>query len=353
MVCEACYLDGIADSYMDEHFTAGQGIGYHQQKNLTCTLDYLPMAINMQEAMFTKNLQLWYEAARIFMREGICSGQAQQGKSHVLKDGNIDFNLCHSCFTCYIDLVGFGKHFKEVDTPTGKVWACDFHPTRHGFSKCAAALNEAILVNEFTVLKGFIVRYQGVSQPCPRSTFTTGRSWYGNADFIACPDCFEEVIQGTRLESMITVRNQVQQAELACDIYSPRMRSLWREACAKNDYAGFAELARHRAQVYWHTVPVMKRLLSQQRIRLMQQQTLNNSSMLYKRLDMTAGSSINYSGVPQLITTYGAADVGYGYATTYGVEAARLGQQAGNLALSSGSQAGNVAYLEALWEAVE
>ncbi|KAH6714089.1 hypothetical protein BKA61DRAFT_689644 [Leptodontidium sp. MPI-SDFR-AT-0119] len=307
---------------------SGLESGLHDRhKNLTCTLGYLPMAINLQEAIFTENSQLWYEAARIFMHEDICSGQAQQGKSHVLKDGNIDFNLCHSCYTCYIDLFGFGEHFEEVHTPTGNKWSCDFHPARHGFSKYTRALSEAIFGNEFSVLKDFI---------------------YGNADFSACPDCFEEVIQGTKLASVITIRNQFRQAEKSCDIYSPRMRSLWREACANNDYASFAELARHRVEVYWQTVPVMNRLLSQQRIRLMQQQTLNSSSLLYKRLDMTTSSYINYSGVAQPTVTCGAADVGYGFATSYGVEAARLGQQASNLTLSSGTDAGNVAYLEAL-----
>lgn len=354
VVCEACYLDGIANTCMDVHFRSGLESGLHDRhKNLTCALGYLPMAINLQEAIFTENSQLWYEAARIFMHEDICSGQAQQGKSHVLKDGNIDFNLCHSCYTCYIDLFGFGEHFEEVHTPTGNKWSCDFHPARHGFSKYTRALSEAIFVNEFSVLKDFIVRYQGVTQPCPRSDFTTGRRWYGNADFSACPDCFEEVIQGTKLASVITIRNQFRQAEKSCDIYSPRMRGLWREACANNDYASFAELARHRVEVYWQTVPVMNRLLSQQRIRLMQQQTLNSSSLLYKRLDMTTSSYIDYSGVAQPTVTYGAADVGYGFATSYGVEAARLGQQASNLTLSSGTDAGNVAYLEALWEAVE
>ncbi|KAG4432187.1 hypothetical protein IFR05_012332 [Cadophora sp. M221] len=354
VVCEACYLDGIANTCMSAHFISvlERGIQDHH-KNLTCTLGYLPMAINLQEAIFTGNIQLWYEAARIFMHENVCSSQAQQGKSHKLKNGNIDFNLCHSCYTCYIELFGFNEHFKEVDTPTGHEWTCDFYPTRHGFSKYTAALSEAIFVNKFSVLKDFIVRYQGVTEPCPRSNFTTGRRWYGNADFSACPDCFEEVIHGTELEPVIAVRNQFKQAENSCDIYSPRMRGMWREACEKNDYASFAELARHRAEVYWQTVPVMNRLLSQQRIRLLQQQTLNNSSLLYKRLDMTTSSYINYNGVAQPTVTYGAADVGYGFATSYGVEAARLGQQASNLAFSSGSEAGNVAYLETLWEAVE
>ncbi|PVH78448.1 hypothetical protein DL98DRAFT_516774 [Cadophora sp. DSE1049] len=368
VICEACYLDGIATTCVESHFTSTplSSSELQHQKSLTCTLSYLPMTIALQEAIFTKSFHLWHEAARIFMHEDLCDGKARKSKSYTLivKDGtsDADFNMCRSCYTCYIDLFGFGTHFKQVDmnshTPAGNAyseWACDFHPSRHGFSKYADALSEAIFVQDFGILGDFIVRYQCTTQPCPRSTFVTGRRWYGNEDFSACPDCFEETIQGTALESLIVVRNQIQQAENSCDIYSPRMRGLWREACDTNDYAGFVELVRHRASVYWQTVPVMNRLLSQQRIRLMQQQTLNGSSMLYQRLDMTASSSscINYTGISHPTYTYGAADVGYGYATTYGVEAARLGQQASNLALSNGSAAGQVAYLKALWEAVE
>ncbi|KAH7410701.1 hypothetical protein BKA64DRAFT_360645 [Cadophora sp. MPI-SDFR-AT-0126] len=369
-ICEACYLDGIVTTCVEGHFTSAplsSGELQHK-KNLTCTLGYLPMAIALQEAIFSKNFKLWHEAARIFMNEDLCDGKARKGKSYILvpKDdkGTVDFNMCRSCYVCYINVFGFGQYFKQVDmnnhapAPFGNgylEWACDFHPSRHGFTKYLDALSEAISVGDFGILGDFIVRYQGVTQPCPRSTFVTGRRWYGNADFSACPDCFEETIQGTALESMIVVRNQIQQAENSCDIYSPRMRALWREACEKNDYAGFVEMVRHRASVYWQTVPVMNRLLSQQRISLMQQQTLNGSSMLYQRLDMTASASsyINYTGISQPTYTYGAADVGYGYASTYGVEAARLGQQANNLVRSSGSAASQVAYLEALWEAIE
>ena len=368
IICEACYLDRIASTSIDGHFTStplSSGQIQHQ-KSLTCMLGYFPMAIAVQEAIFAENFRLWYEAARIFMHEDLCDGTARKGKSYTLivKDGtgDADFNICQSCYTCYIDLFGLGSHFKQIDmkthTPAGIAysdWACDFYPSRYGFSKYMDALNEAICVKDFGVLGDFIVRYQGVTQPCPRSTFVKGRRWYGNSDFSACPNCFEETIQGTALEDNIVVRNQLQEAEKSCDIYSPRMRGLWKEACETNDYAGFIELVRHRATVYWQTVPVMKRLLSQQRIRLMQQQTLNGSSMLYQRLDMSASaaSSINYSGYSQPRYTYGAADVGYGFASTYGIEAARLGQQANNLVQGSRSDTTQVAYLEALWEAVE
>ena len=368
IICEACYLDRIASTCIQGHFTStplSSGQIQHQ-KSLTCMLSYFPMAIAVQEAIFSENFQLWCEAAKIFMHEELCDGTARKGKSYTLivKDGtgDADFNICQSCYTCCIDLFGFGSHFKQVDMKTHTEagiaysdWACDFYPTRYGFSKYMDALNEAVCVKEFSVLRDFIARYQGVTQPCPRSTFVKGRRWYGTSDFSACPDCFEETIQGTALESMIVVRNQLKETECSCDIYSPRMREIWKNACDTNDYAGFVELVRHRASVYWQTVPVMKRLLSQQRIRLMQQQTLNGSSMLYQRLDMSASasSSINYSGYSQPRYTYGAADVGYGYASTYGIEAARLGQQANNLVQSSRSDTTQVAYLEALWEAVE
>merc|ERR1711939_922846 len=94
IICEACYLDRIASTCIQGHFTStplSSGQIQHQ-KSLTCMLSYFPMAIAVQEAIFSENFQLWCEAAKIFMHEELCDGTARKGKSYTLivKDGTGD-----------------------------------------------------------------------------------------------------------------------------------------------------------------------------------------------------------------------------------------------------------------------
>lgn len=131
------------------------------------------------------------------------------------------------------------------------------------------------------------------------------------------------------------------------------MRRLWTEACEKDDLEGFTKLAVERNEIYARTMLVVEQILRQQRLALGRQQYLNAQSSFYNYLNATTSSRINYTGIPTPTYTYGAADVGYGFETQFGVEGARLGKQAMSVVNGSMGDIAKVEMLENIWKEVE
>ncbi|KAL3420590.1 integral membrane protein [Phlyctema vagabunda] len=352
VICEACYLDILAISSMDVHFQPKPASEVQKAESWICTMGNFPMSVAIAEAVTRDKFRLWFECARIFITENLCTGNAvKDGSWYIIKDGEYDFDLCASCYACLIQPFGLDKHFVKAKYPAGNERACDFYPRGPRFAKRMEALLDAMLTGRFEVLKDLIKAYEGVV-PCQRLKLVTGGYFWGNADISCCGECYHDVIRGTKLDTHITVRNQYHQRAI-CDMYSARMRRLWAEACEKDDYASFAAFARHRTAVYHQTVPECHRILQQQRIALSQQRMHNATSNFYNFLDSSAGNRINYTGLPYPLYKYTAADVPGSYSSTFGIEGARYGQKAHAVVHNTLSGAARFDYLEALWLEVE
>ncbi|KDQ53137.1 hypothetical protein JAAARDRAFT_137622, partial [Jaapia argillacea MUCL 33604] len=68
--------------------------------------------------------------------------------------------------------------------------------------------------------------------------------------FLACEECSHDVIASSSLESSLTYHG-IQAPNVApCELYSPRMRKIWAEACAINDLSYLVTASQQRAQAY-------------------------------------------------------------------------------------------------------
>ncbi|KAL1839250.1 hypothetical protein VTK73DRAFT_4090 [Phialemonium thermophilum] len=135
-----------------------------------------------------------------------------------------------------------------------------------------------------------------------------------------------------------------------CSFYSPRMRALWREACASGDLDGFLTAATDRVRVWCETVPVRDTLLARQKMLQQQAMTQALAGVAFQGMENVTMASSAQSGTGML---FGGGTLGW-HPTMYGAEAA----QANQAMLGGFAQAldGNVwttmAALEERWKAV-
>ena len=81
---------------------------------------------------------------------------------------------------------------------------------------------------------------------CPRDEDAQNRRWYGWKDCTICPACYHEFARGTALAPRMQLKGETAPVSLMCEMYSPRMRALYVEACAKGDPAELLKASRKR-----------------------------------------------------------------------------------------------------------
>ena len=165
---------------------------------------------------------------------------------------------------------------------------------------------------------------------------------------MACEECYYAAIRGTSLESQLTSRGEVDNQSkngLFCELYSPRMRTKWSEACANRDLTGFLAAVHERREVFKATILPARQLRAQQKL------VMQNSLTQYKAGAMAVfGDNILNAAGGYGPYQYGNSSVGYGYATANGVQGAMMMQQPLNFGGNHIAQAG---MLEARWKLFE
>jgi hypothetical protein len=112
-------------------------------------------------------------------------------------------------------------------------------------------LKEASSQKDFGRFLSFVIPRAKIP-PCLPGNFLARSNWYGTDDFAVCEECWYEHVRGSVLSNQITMRGQFSDEAQACDLYSPRMKRIWAEACAKRDIGYFASSAIKRGQIYCH-----------------------------------------------------------------------------------------------------
>lgn len=106
-----------------------------------------------------------------------------------------------------------------------------------------------------------LTKKMGAIPTCSRDDMLRGRMWHimpGLPEFTACSECYEDVVwpavlQGSPLASRFTISPQaVEKAHIgvSCQMYSAKMRKVFLEACAEDDFDYLRKVAlrRHRVE---------------------------------------------------------------------------------------------------------
>lgn len=348
VVCDACFYDWFGATCMEHEFeptpVSFANGGYN---TWVCDMALIPMKIAQMKALQAKDFGVWWNAAREILVTPQCTYDGNYtGGWYGLKSNPECANICAQCFAGTIKVYGFRDRF--IPIPNNPNRRCVFSSAAPRQLQFFNRLDEAIMTRSLTTFEDYARRI-GNLPLCPKSNPVENQRWYGSNEFLICVSCWEEFAKDTALAPRLPFRGVVRPSA-CCDLYSPRMRGLWTEACAKGDMSAFVAFAKHRAQIYAQTVPAMQQMLAMAKMRMEQQQTLMLSSVMLQGADNVVGAS---RPVGMGYDLYGNGNVGFHYATPAGATGAAQFQQALGITSVQGGEMMQVAQLEALWQSVE
>lgn len=346
-ICGACFHDGVNLTPMAGSFMQVDVPDNRKEEMWECANSILPMRIAWMEANTKKNTQIWYSAARSISNHPPCTKDGIQGGVWHSLEGCSNFGVCGRCFAGILNTQGYGANFKPLAGPTdGSAYVCDFHPSKPRFLGYLEKLDQAVSTRNWPIFEDHIRRV--APQPaCPRDGAVQNRRWYCGTELTVCESCYEEAIRGTSLSGELVLQERPD--ECICDIYSPRMRRQWADACAKDDLEGFNGILRHRMMVYGATVPRMRTIQQLMLIRMQTRNTLLLSSAMLQGADgiasaaMPAGAAHNYEN----------SHIGHHWATYAGAESEIKFQEAMSMNVMPTGDIAEMAQLEQIWRQVE
>ncbi|KAK6525166.1 hypothetical protein TWF694_005312 [Orbilia ellipsospora] len=343
-MCEACYYDIAALSPMEQHVYCPQ-----QPLNvkLTCFASgSIPLRVAWNEAVAQRNFNVFYQAARVFVNSPPCTGQGvTNGVWYSLNPPAKEVDVCSACYAGILVPCGVGHLMVRKMVPPGETRLCDMNLASPRAVDYLAKLDLGIDTGDDTIFPNYARRISETPL-CSHGQILENHRWYCHDMFISCPSCYLEVIEGEPLESCFTARNELYSNKIKCDFYSARVRNIWREANDKNDLPGFVAFMTKRLEIWKQTYPEIQKGLAMMRMNMERQATLHMSSLM-----LTGANSIaSAAGVDG---NWGNSSVGYGYATSAGVEGAMQFNQAVGMGGANVGLSATIMQLEALWKSVE
>ncbi|KAB8201387.1 hypothetical protein BDV34DRAFT_229349 [Aspergillus parasiticus] len=342
-VCERCYRDFASKTDFESHFQPLRQPPRQQQ----CILGFWQAQVIWHEALERRDFSLWRRTIIEYVQAPPCSSQTKPGAlMYQLNQGIDNFDVCQSCYVGLLKPHGIDIFFKRVQHPRTVETSCDLNPGSLRFLSYAPRLDEALITCTFSGFVDFTSKLCNLPL-CPGIELVTNQRWYGTDDCRICLACYEEVVRGSELAQQLPLTPQIIPGESHCDLYSPRMRRKWAEACDKRDLASFMAFATYRRTIYEQTVPEMRNIVSMARFNLDMQKMYNVSSSFYYNMNGMTASMYN----PYI--SYGAAGIPHRFETPWGVEGAQLGQRAQGYAQGINADTARVAQLQATWNLVE
>lgn len=351
-VCDACYHDHIVFSGWADLFEPVQtSFMSHATQQWKCCLAISKIKLTW-DVMLEEKLpfQVWWEATRVVATTAACTAEGVEYDGwYVLAEGCENFDICPGCFYCWVrPWPSFAQKFKLRRYPPGSARICDFTDGAPRAREFRVKFARAVDMDDYCVFADY-VKVKANMPICRGSTAVTNSRWWGiPGAFTACEECYTDVAKGTALDNEITARAEFVEKGCMCELYSPRMRALWKEACEKRDITLFTTFAQYRRQVYEATVPRCQFIVALTKARASIKTTNLIASSMVMGGDRIVGASMTGHHAH-----YGNSSVGYGWNTMAGAHAAQQSQAAMGMSIVSGGEMMEVAQLEAMWKQVE
>ncbi|KAI1419325.1 hypothetical protein F5Y12DRAFT_789162 [Xylaria sp. FL1777] len=352
LICAACYCDyvlltGLSSQWKD----AGDNLVKLCGVSVSC---YFGRQFNVRalaaRTLDTNNSELFWKAMEAVNRSPICKSKMQNGVWYTLQSDPNGFEICAACFVTLVVPMGIHEHFKLKDSiPPESSITCNFNPAIARFPVYMNRLLEMVYKQDPVPLEEFIKEYAFMPE-CRRDTYVENARWFGWKECTICSECHHEFIRGTTLANAMPHQGTQVAGGVMCEMYSQRMRQLYLAACASDppDPTPLLEYSVQRRAVWSETMPRARKIMTDIRIKILQQSTALNNSMFY-----TWSGNLWQNTLP-LEQTSGSAAIGYGHYNHMQIKGAEYGRQAtaiGNDIL--GSPAHVADELERRWRAVE
>ncbi|KAI1122784.1 hypothetical protein F5Y10DRAFT_67424 [Nemania abortiva] len=352
LICIACYCDFILLTGQDGNWRdAGDNLVNVFGVSVSC---FFGAQFNVRalaaRTLDTNDHALFWKGVDVVAREPRCKVRMQSSSWYTLKSNPPGFEICRACYVTIAESMGVGHHFvPKAGVPVDSSITCSFNPAIARFGSYMRYLLELVYKQDPAPLEEFIKIY-AFMPTCRRDTGIENASWFGWNECTICPECYHEFIRGTALaDAMAPQATQVKGAVM-CEMYSTLMRQIYLAACATDppDPKPLLEYSMQRRAVWAETMPRARQILSNIRLKMLQQDMAMNNSMFYKW-----SGNLMQDTLP-LEQTYINAATGPGYYNHMQIKGAEYAQQATAIGNEiRGSPAYIADELERRWRAVE
>ncbi|KAF4448072.1 hypothetical protein F53441_8464 [Fusarium austroafricanum] len=313
LICEACYWDYFHDSPESQSFQATR-MGPAQQA--TCSMSQANILIPMVRAVSYGDFPMFWHTLQAVSQQQTCNPQGARGITwYTLPNDPPEFDICGACMAGTIGSMRMTHLFKPKQVNPSEARLCSFN--LYGYPRATVFLQrfaESAYINDWRPLSDMVTDLSA-APPCPKidRDLAKNRRWWGWDDVHICQECYILVAKKTRLEKHFTMKGDHVAESRLCDLYSSRMRQLYKETCQTQQLASFLAFAQQRRQIYLQTVPEMNQMLANAKHALSQAQTLGLAAVTFSAAGNLNSTNFNY--------------VGYGYGNAQLAQAAMADQQ--------------------------
>ncbi|OLN96300.1 hypothetical protein CCHL11_04503 [Colletotrichum chlorophyti] len=345
LVCAACYSDYIANTGEEHKWRdAGDNLASRYGSLVYCVLGHFNVGIAMSRAMETREYSIFWNALDAACSEEFCDPQGiKDGRWYTFPSHPEEFGICASCVATIAEPLGLASSLvPKCGVSPGSTILCSFNPASPRFLSYMTKLLEGFFTADTQPLESYALEYASLPL-CPRDEDLQNRRWYGWRDCTICPSCYHEFARGTALAASMPLKGDVISDSLMCEMYSPRMRSLYTEACARSppNSSELLQVSKARRTVYFETVPVLRQMIIEDELALGRQR---------KRAVSQIHNVTRQS--PDAYTTPG---VGLGFSNHFELQGGLYGNQANSILAEYGSGTRSLVFgqLERRWREVE
>ncbi|KAM0426301.1 hypothetical protein ACHAPT_008341 [Fusarium lateritium] len=346
--CVTCYFDYFYRSEDEDKFEQIRGGDFETR----CNMGQLNRLIPMHQALADKDRSVFWKAAYAVDKYPFCHQDGIKGGTwYTLPGVTSGWGICAACYEGIIKPVGGSRWFvPDTDVSQDETYLCCFNMNHIRAQGSLQAYDDAHNSGDWKLLADYATRWANV-RPCPRAKHNSGknRPWWGWGVLAICEECYLEFAQGTSLEPRFALKGaRESDNEKMCDLFSPRMRGLYTEACKTGDLQGLLAFAEQRHVIYTQTIMQCEQILVQQQIAAMQAQQLGIQGTFYKSMGGMQDAVMGHS------YTVGNSYAGYGHANEWMLQGHVYDRQASEMRSQvGGGSILQVAMLEARWKEVE
>ncbi|KAF5527150.1 hypothetical protein CGCA056_v000202 [Colletotrichum aenigma] len=271
LICAACYHDHVLLSGEEHRWRpAGDNLASRYGSMVHCTLGHFNIGIAMSRAQETRDFAIFWKALDTAVHADFCSPAGiRDGTWYTFPSHPPSFSICAACVATVAEPLGLAASLVPTcGVAAGTTHLCALNPAASPrFAAYLAKLLEGFFIADTRPLETYALEFASLPL-CPRDEDAQNRRWYGWKDCTICPACYHEFARGTALAPRMQLKGETAPVSLMCEMYSPRMRALYVEACAKGDPAELLKASRKRREVYVETVPVIREAIDEAQMAL-------------------------------------------------------------------------------------
>ncbi|KAF5664641.1 integral membrane protein [Fusarium circinatum] len=276
--CKTCYMDFLAnEAFANEYISSVPPPGPNHQ--WSCALGQLSVKWALEAAVSQQNHAVFVEAVRTISGLQACtSAGITGGRWFTLVSDCSKFSICQGCYAGAIKSRGLDHYFAEISLQPEELQTpmlCSFCPSAPRYERLCQKLFEAYDTGNFNAFSAFAVKFCRVPL-CPRIGALQDAKWWGYEGVLFCEECYYDFVSATTLGNDLPIKGVVYKEYQMCQIWSPRMRGIWKEVCeaglpgsAESDSAleEFKTFAAERMSIYDQTIRQIEFLKQMQQIK--------------------------------------------------------------------------------------